>query len=110
MKIYSWYRARDHKNMPNSFNCIYLLEEPKKNAIVLFYHLMIRDNKIIQIMNGQTHIHDDMEEIWLPLENKELIEKANKWINLIEAKNMLLEVSKRFIISIENNRLKKIWE
>ena len=109
MVIHKWYRAEDHEDMPNSFNCIYLLEVAEKSAIVLSYHLMIKDGEITQIMNGQTHIHDDMDEIWYPLEDEKLIEQANKWIAFIEAKNLLSEIRKRFIVSIKNNRLHKIW-
>ncbi|MFW6002537.1 MAG: hypothetical protein ACOCQD_04280 [archaeon] len=109
MEVFKWYRSEYHKNMSNSFNCIYLSEEPKGDTLVNSYHLMIKNGEITQIMNGQTHAFDDMKDMWFPLEDENLIEKADKWRNFIEAKNMLLEVSKRFIMSIENNKLKKIW-
>jgi hypothetical protein len=105
-----WYKARDHKNMLNSFNCIYLIEEPTtEKRQVKSYHLMIRDNGITQIMNSSTRLYDDMNATWFPLENKKIIKKANKWIDFIKAKNLLNDTSRRFIISIKNDKLNKIW-
>lgn len=106
---HKWYRAKDHEDMPNSFNCIYLLEVARKRAIVPSYHLMIKNGEITQIMNGPTHIRDNMNETWYPLEDERLIKQANEWIAFIEAKNLLSEINKRFIVSIKNNRLHKIW-
>lgn len=109
MEAFKWYRARNHKNMPNSFNCIYPIEKPIKGITASSYHLMVKDGKITQIMNGQTYVNEDIDDIWYPLEDENIIRKADKWRNFIEAKNILLEVSKKFIISIENDKLKKIW-
>lgn len=109
MIVHKWYRAKDHKNMPNSFNCIYLLEIEEGRLYPKSYHLMIRDGKIIQIMNGQTFIGEDMDEVWFPLEDEKLVEEANKWAAFIEAKNLLREVRKNIIVSIKNNKLNKVW-
>lgn len=103
MSPFTWYRCEDYDK--DSFNCI-LLKDFKENRIVESYHVMIKEGKMTQIMKGDHHC--DRPEVWHLLDDYGLVEKMEKWRDFVEAKS-LLSGKNKLIVSINNNKLSRVW-
>lgn len=93
------YKTKDFK--PGTYNCIYVDEDK-------YYHSMIRDNKVVQVMKNTKSRHLDLEN-WIDKVDDNVKIMVENWVLFIEAKSLLMGNKRNIIISIDNDKVVKTY-